>query len=67
VRELTGTAQQRTLDACKYQVSRYCRSVTINLQGIAGKVTTATFEMRINRTNPSTWFVDDLQVRYKVT
>ena len=63
VRVLIGTTQQWKLDACKYQVSSRWQSVTINLRGVAGKTTTVTFELRTNATNPSTWFVDDLQVR----
>ena len=63
VRVRIGTTQRWVLDACKYQVSSRWQSVSLSLKSVAGTRTTVTFEMRTNRTNPSTWFVDDLQVR----
>jgi hypothetical protein len=63
VRVRIGTTQRWVLDACKYQVASRWQSVTLSLKSVAGTRTTITFEMRTNRTNPSTWFVDDLQVR----
>ncbi len=63
VRVLIGTTQQWKLDACTYQMSSRWQSVAINLRGVAGTVTTVTFEMRTNATKPSAWFVDDVSVK----
>jgi hypothetical protein len=63
VRVWIGTAERWYLYPCKNRVSRFWRSVTIDLRDVAGKTTSVTFEMRTSATNPSTWFVDDLQVR----
>lgn len=62
-RVLIGTTQLWKLDACKYQVSPRWQQVTVNLRGVASSVTTVTFELRTNATNPSAWFVDDVGVR----
>jgi hypothetical protein len=62
-RVLIGTTQLWKLDACKYQVSPHLQQVTFNLRGVASSVTTVTFELRTNATNPSAWFVDDVGVR----
>jgi len=48
------------LDACTYQASSRWQQASVRIP--RGRNTSVTFEMRTNPTNPSTWFVDDVEV-----
>jgi alpha-tubulin suppressor-like RCC1 family protein len=60
VRVLVNDVVKWQLDACYYQASAAWQSVTIRLPSATN--VTVTFDMRTNNTNPSVWFVDDLEV-----
>jgi hypothetical protein len=61
VRVLVGGVVRWELDACTYQASSRWQQASVPIP--RGRNTSVTFEMRTNPTNPSTWFVDDVEVQ----
>jgi hypothetical protein len=57
---LVGGGVRWELDACTLQASSLWQQASVPIP--PGTKTSVTFEMRTNPTNPSTWFVDDVEV-----
>lgn len=61
-RVLLGTKQVWKLDVCTLQASTKWLSGTVDIRSVAGTIPTLIFEMKTDRANPSTWFVDQIVI-----